>query len=175
MKTVIVGFSKPRKFKVGAWLIMKSDGSNISHGYIRFRSDRWKTSFIYQSTGHGTHFMGGELFEQINIPVEEFMITVPDEVEAQIGNLCVVREGRKYGVLQVIGKGLVAAVRMLTCGKVQMKNPLGSKDQTDCIDEVATILNKGMGVEVSLDMDAVSVSVFRDWIASLPFSERIAS
>lgn len=173
MKKVIIGFSRPIKFKLGAKLIMWSDRSNFSHAYIRFESERWKTSFIYQATGHGTHFMGGQTFEKINVPVEEFQIEVPDDTEALVGAMCVAREGRPYAVKQVIGKGLVKLIQLLTFGKLKISNPLGQPDQTDCIDEVSTVLKEGLGIQTPLDMDTVSVKAFRDWVAVIPNAKRL--
>jgi len=168
MKRVVIGFSRPIKFKIGAKLIMWADGSNFSHAYIRFESERWKTSFIYQATGHGTHFMGGQNFRKINVPVEEFQIEVPDDVEAKVGSLCVSREGQPYAVKQVMGKAVVKLIQLLTFGKLTISNPLGQADQTDCIDEVSTVLKDGLGIQTPLDMDSVSVKAFRDWVAGIP-------
>lgn len=173
MKSVVIGFSRPIKFKIGAKLIMWSDQSNFSHAYIRFESDRWKTSFIYQATGHGTHFMGGQQFRKINVPVEEFQIVVPDDVEAIVGALCVSREGQPYAVKQVIGKAIVRLIQLLTFGKLKISNPMGQPDQTDCIDEVSTVLKDGLGIQTPLDMDSVSVKAFRDWVVCIPGAQRV--
>ncbi len=169
MKTVTFGFSRPRTWKIFAEAIMWVDGSNISHGYTKFCSNSWGTQFIYQNSGHKTHFVGGELFNKLNIAVEEYTVDVPDEVEIAVGKLCVSREGKPYALKQVFGKGLVIIVRWVSFKKIEIKNPFSDGDsETDCIEELAKIIALGLGIEVKLDMDTVSVKPFRDWVASLP-------
>lgn len=166
MKTVIIGFSRPKKWKPFAWAIMLFDNSDISHAYTRFDSYRWDSSFIYQNAGTQTHFLGGKRFKEINRVVREYEIEVPDHVEAEVGSFCVQREGTSYGVMQVIGKGLCILVEVLSLGKIKIKNPFKSK--TDCIEETAIILAQGLRVDVPLDMDTVSVKPFENFVAKLP-------
>ena len=160
MKKLVIGFSKPKKFKPFAWLIMKCDKAPFSHGFVKFKSDSWGTEFIYQSSGHKTNFMGGKAFRQINLIVEEYQLEIDQETEAQVGRLCVEREGRPYPVMQVVGKGLV---------KLGFKkNPFSNGDEmSDCIEECAAILSTGLGIPVPLDMDSVGVMDFRNWLLSL--------
>lgn len=177
---ITIGFSRPKKWKPFAALIMWWDryrfkaSAKMSHGFIRFSSNRWDRAFIYQSAGHRTHFMGGSYFGSINDPVEEYEIEVTDEVEARIGRLCVDREGKPYGVKQVLGSGIVNLVWLITFGKVSLKNPWEDGDaKTTCVEEVAAIICTGIGIECPLNLDSVSVWPFREWVASLPMARRI--
>ena len=174
MRKIIFGFSRPKKWKPFAELIQFVDQSNVSHGYTRFESDRWNASFVYQSSGHRTNFMGGTLFDLINVRVEEYCLEVPDEVEAKIGNLCVTREGKPYALKQVVGKGLVLLVAFMTMRQIKIKNPFPNGDkQTDCIEEQAAILSQGLGINTPLDMDSVTVKPFRDWLVTIPNIKKI--
>jgi hypothetical protein len=175
MKYVVVGFSRPKKWKAFAKAIMWWDGSDISHAYIRFRSDRWDSDFIYQAANHRTHFIGGIYFSTINQIVEEYMFEVDDKVEASVGRLCVDREGKPYAIKQVIGASLVNLLFLFSFGKIRLKkNPFANgDDETVCIEEVSEILKRGLGVENSFDMDMLSVKPFRDWIRSLPQAKKL--
>lgn len=172
MRKIYFGFSRPRdKFKPYAWIIKKRDNKELTHGYTRFFSPNWEESFIYQNSGIGTNFVGGSRFEKINETMEEYELEVPDEVEKQIGKLCISREGKRYGTVQVLGKGIVWAAEII--GK-KIKNPFSDGDETtDCIEEQAIIIKKGLNIKVDLDMDSISVWPFRNFIAAIPNIKRI--
>lgn len=173
MKNIIVGFSRPRKWKPFAELIMWWDKSNISHTYSKFDSVAWGVGFIYQNSGHKTNFEGSELFYKNNIPIEEYAILVPDEVEHKIGRLCVSREGIKYAISQIIGIALANIIYYGSFGKIKTKNFLAKENETDCLEEIAIILKEGLGLESNLDLDLSTVKQFREWIASLPQATKI--
>ena len=177
MKKLIFGFSKPKNltFKPFAKIIMAVDNINYDHGYIRFPSASWETSFIYQSSGSRTNFMSQQLFDKINETVEEYEIEVEETNYNKIGALCVSREGLPYPVGQIIGIGLIKAIYYLTHGNVHIKkNPFSSGyDQPDCIEEQAKILKDGLGIHTPFDMDVITVKPFRDWLAILPQMTRI--
>lgn len=168
MKKVIFGFSKPRKWKPFAALIMWWDKTEISHSYTKFESPRWGEFFIYHNAGERTHFMSGNYFERLNQVVEEYEMPLPDDVEAKIGKICVSREGAPYGLKQVLGKGIVCLGALV---KVNIKNPFTGN--TDCIEEQALILKEGLGLEAPLDINSVTVRPYRDWIAQLPNVKKV--
>lgn len=175
MRTVVFGFSRPQNVasKIYARLIMWVDSTDYDHGYIKFHNS-WGIDFIYQASGSRTNFMGGDYFREINIEVEEYEIDLSDDIEAQVGRLCVSREGKSYAIKQVIGIGLQLLVKAITLGKVKIANPFSDGDsETDCIEEQAAILSKGLGIIAPMDMDSSTVKPFRDWIASLPNVRRI--
>lgn len=172
MRPLIFGFSRPIKWKPYAQAIMAVDHDDFDHGYIRFISDRWKCDFIYQSSGFRTNFMGGNYFNQINKTVEEYAIDVADDIEAQIGGLCVSREGRPYPVLMILGLGIVRIIKILSFGYFVFKNPFPS-DLTDCIAEQAAILNQGLSVQAPFDFNNTTPKTFRDWLMNLPGIRRI--
>lgn len=165
MKTILIGFSRPIKWKPFAKAIMWVDKTNYDHAYIEFPSMSWGVSFIYQSSGTRTNFMSDTYFDSINTDVEVYEIDLPDDIYTKIGKMCVEREGRPYPVVEILGKAYVALV-YIALGK-KIKNPFPSVD-TDCISEVAYLLTNGLGVEVPLDMNSITVRPFRDFVAGLP-------
>jgi hypothetical protein len=165
VKQVCIGFSRPKNWKPYAEAIMWVDKSNYDHCYLEFLNSDWGVSLIYQSSGLRTNFMGEEYFDSINIEVEKYEMNLPDDVINKLGKLCVQREGRPYGVVEVIGKALVILAFLIFRKKI--KNPFKTSD-TDCITEVSVLISQGLGIDVPIDMQTVTVKPFRDWIASLP-------
>lgn len=175
MKTIIIGFSRPHKWKIFAELIMWWDrsyeGANIemSHAYTRFSGRAWGRDFIYQAAGHKTHFMGSVLFEEINQVVEEYEIPISDEIEIYMGRVCVDREGKPYGIKQVCGQILINLVRIITLNQVRMSNPCADGEESvTCIEEMAWLLVDHCKVEPPKNLETISVWEFRNWVASLP-------
>lgn len=173
MKKIVIGFSRPKKWKPYAKAIMWADKTDYDHAYLRFESPRWDCSFIYQSSGHRTNFMGGEYFFGENIAVQEYELLILEEAEANMGHLMVSREGLPYAVKQVLGKAISILLFMATFGKVKISNPFkGSDTKTDCIEEVSVLLSRACGIVVPMDMNTITVKPFRDFIASLPNVKR---
>jgi hypothetical protein len=176
MAKLRIGFSiSTKKWKPLASLIVWWDrvrfGSTLgaSHCYGRFVSASWERDFIYQAAGYATHFMGGSRFAKLNTPIEEYELEVPDEVVTKIGRICVDREGKPYAVKQLVGIILIGLAWLLTFGTWDPKNPFADGDaQTVCLEEWGRILAEALGVEIMPDLDAASISSFRDWVAKLP-------
>ena len=166
MKTIIFGFSRPKTWKPFAKAIMWLDSIPYDHAFTMFPGLSWGVNFIYQQSGLRTNFMSGTLFDSIAHVEEQYELDIEDDIYSKIGNLCVQREGISYGILQVIGKGLVRIVYLLSNGKLAFKNPF--RHSTDCIEEQALILNQCLGISVSLDMNTITVKPYRDFIASIP-------
>lgn len=175
MKSLIIGFSRPRKWKPFAALIMWWDqcyeGASVkmSHAYTRFVGRAWERDFIYQAAGHKTHFMGSNLFEEINEVVEEYEIPISDSAEADVGRVCVDREGKPYAIKQVCGQILINLVRIVTLSKVRMTNPWADGEKSvSCIEEMGWLLADHCKVEPPKNLETISVWEFRNWVASLP-------
>lgn len=171
MKTVVFGFSRPKKWKPYAAAIMWCDDIEYSHAYTKFKGSSWGVDFIYQQSGSHTNFMSGLFFFSNNIAVEEYEMDVSEEMFNAIGNHCVTREGISYGIKQTIGKAIVKLIYMATAGYVTVKNPIRS--ETDCIEEQCLIIQQFLQVQCGLDMDSVSVKPYRDFVASLPNVRRV--
>jgi len=176
MKTMIIGFSKPRKWGAFAAAIIFADKklyketSGVSHAYTRITSVRWDCSFIYHSAGHSINFMGDKRFSSINESVEEYELVMSDEAESRIGKMCMEREGLKYPIVQQIGKGIVVLAYLLF--KKKIRNPFAST-LTDCMEEQAKILSDELGITIPLDMNSITIEPYRRYIASLPNVKRI--
>lgn len=167
MKTLIIGFSTPKKWRAFPALIRLRDRTKYSHSYWRFPSKDWGVDFIYQNSGLHTNFTTSVKFENINKIIDEYEIEVDDERYKKIARLCALREGKNYAILEVLGKGLIWFFEIVSFGKLKIKNPFSDGDNTtDCIQEAAKIL-EGLSIKVTLDMDSVSVKPWHDFVTSL--------
>lgn len=154
MKMVIIGFSKPKKFKLHAALIMLLDKANFDHAYLRFRSENLERDIIYQAIGKGVEFRGKTLFEHTTDIVEEYKLNVEDEKYKKLMQFCIDNAGIPYGFLQILGACIVKFFAKI--GK-QIKNPFDNGLNSEFCSEIAArCLNLIEGEEIIKDVESIS-------------------
>lgn len=78
MKYVIVGFSSPKKFKIGAWLIKKWIKKSYSHVYIRYNNE--DNMDVVFHAAHGTvHHVSYDRFASQNETISSYILKLTDE------------------------------------------------------------------------------------------------
>lgn len=107
MKKLIIGFSKPKKFRLFAWLIMKSYGIPYDHVFLKFHSNTYDRDIIYQASKMMINFMGSEVFAKENIIVQEFEIEVSDENWSKLMQFSIDNAGKPYSLKEILGFTLV--------------------------------------------------------------------
>src|SRR5690349_251313 len=103
MKTIAIGFSRPKKFNILSWLIMKVQRTEYSHVYVRFHSDSLDRDLIYQASGLQVNFVGGTLFKDHHLTVKEFSLSVTDETYKNTLQFAVDKAGMPYSIKQLFG------------------------------------------------------------------------
>lgn len=137
---VYIGFSAPRKHKIGADLIMWWTRQNYSHGYIRFESATIQSS-VYQASHGMVHFCTKENFEKDNVVVKEYSIPVSMEKRAEILRFCMDKAGNKYGYLTLL-RIFLYDITKLRCFE---KDDDSHKEV--CSELQAEILNTCLGID----------------------------
>lgn len=150
MKTIIIGFSKPRAFKLYAWLIEKVDGASFDHAYLRLNF--FDKDAIYQSTAVGVEFMGYTQWDTATLPVKEYQLSVSDEAFKSLMQFCIDNTGMKYSYLGVLGELLV---KLHIC----KKNPINQGSTREfCSEIIAKCLDQVDPADFNLDADNVTPS-----------------
>lgn len=99
MGKLIIGFSRPTNFKIGAELIGVWMNRPYSHVYVRFSSP--KLGDIVFHAAHGmVHFMTLENFTKSNVIVKEYQIDVSDI--SGVLKFCVGLAGTGYGYSELL-------------------------------------------------------------------------
>lgn len=144
---MIVGFSRPKKFKIFSKLIRWYLKTPYSHVYMKFYSkslDRW---IIYEAVGNGVRFIGKNLFEKTVDIVEEFEIPITDEKQIEMLQWCVDNSGVKYGCLQNIGIVVANILRL-------NKNPF--KSGKNCSELIAEAIEHANIYKFNKDLNLVT-------------------
>lgn len=107
MEKLIVGFSKPKKFKLFAWIIMHGYGTPYDHVYMKFHSTVYDRDIIYQASKMMINFMGTQVFESENEIVREFTIDISTENKVKLMQFAIDNAGKPYSWKEAFGIGLV--------------------------------------------------------------------
>lgn len=101
MKTIKIGFSYPKEFKIGAWLISKWIGRPYSHTYIYWEDNQGR-EIVFQAA-HGTvHMIMLDNFLIENIIIEEYSLNITDEGYQHLRDYCYFNSGFRYSYLDLI-------------------------------------------------------------------------
>jgi hypothetical protein len=154
METITVGFSKPNKWKIFAWLIMKAYNIPYDHVYVKFHSSTYDRDIIYQASKMMVNFMGTDFFQTENIIVDEFPVEITSESKIKLMQFAIDNAGKPYGIKEAFGMGIVRICELF--GK-KIKNPFADKTQTYVCSELAGyILESYAGASIPKDVDDIT-------------------
>jgi len=126
MKNIIIGFSYPKHFKIGAALIAWWTNQKYSHVYVRFESSNSKIPSNVYHAAHGmVHFISYENFLKTNNTIIEYKLSVDDEVRTDVLVHCMTLAGEKYGHMELIKIFISDLVYTLTKKHISFCNSKG--------------------------------------------------
>ena len=165
MQKIKVGFSKPKKWKPFAWIIMVGYGIPYDHVYISFRSEKYNRTMIYQASKTMVNFMGSELFFKENLIFQDFDIEIKDDLYVNMIKFCIDNAGKPYGFKQCLG---MAWVRINEIFGRYIENPFKDKGKTYVCSEMgAYILEEFAGAKIPRDIDDITPKDLYEYLLKL--------
>jgi hypothetical protein len=169
MEKILVGFSKPNKWKPFAWLIMVAFNIPYDHVYIKYRSDKYDRNLIYQASKLMVNFMGDAQFLSENVIVDEFQVDITEENKTAMVQFAIDNAGKPYGVKQIFGMAWVRINELL--GR-KITNPFQDEGQTYVCSELASyILQQYAGAQLPRDLDDMTPLDVFNYLTSLKSSQ----
>lgn len=154
MSNLRVGFSKPKRFSVFAWAIMKGLQIPYSHVYIKLYSEKFDRSLIYQADQTAVNFCSVLIFEQDNDVISEFEIAITPSQLVKMIQFAMDNCGKPYGFKNILG---LAYVRFMEIMGKKVKSPLADSSRTYvCCELVGAILNNFIEKDLGLDLDNIT-------------------
>lgn len=155
MRTVVVGFSKPKSgFVPFSAAIRWVCRTKFSHTYIKFKSDSFNRVLVYQASGLNVNFIGETRFNQEEDIVAEFQLEVSEEAFNRTMQFAIDHAGVPYGISQIFG---ILYVKALALFGVKAKNPFSNGNSNYvCSELVAQILKEIIGLDVQDDLDVIT-------------------
>lgn len=164
MIPLIIGFSKPKKFKLFSWIIRKIQKTPFSHVYIRFYSSKYERWLVYQASATSVNFIEFKRFSDINEIIKEFEIPASETAKNNVVQKAIDLVGAPYGVKQVIGIGIV---ELLKDFNIHIENPLAENNAWVCSEVVAEVL-KELNMDLQIDLNKVTPKDIFLFLESLP-------
>jgi hypothetical protein len=151
MEQITIGFSRPKKWKPFAWLIMKSYNTPYDHVYVCVHSNSYDRDLIYQASSTMVNFMSTSVFEANNVIVAKFDVNISQASKKALMQFAIDNVGKSYGIKEVVGLAWVRLNEL--CGKT-IKNPFKDSGTTYvCSELVSTILVDFNGIELNKDVE----------------------
>lgn len=153
MEQIIIGFSRPKKFKLFAWAIMKTLGTNYDHVYLKFHSESLERDIIYQASKMMINFMGSQVFDSDNIIVKEYELDITPENKKAMMQFAIDNAGKPYSFKEIIG---FAYVKINALFGRAVSNPLGDGTNAYVCSVIATyMLDHYLNADVPGDFENV--------------------
>lgn len=166
MTTIKIGFSKPKKWKPFAALIMAGYGIPYDHVYLELYSVKYDRKMIYQASGARVNFMGYELFHEENDVIAQYTVELEDAQYAKLMQFAIDNSGRPYGVKQAVGMAIVRIAEIL--GR-KIKNPFADGSNTFVCSELgAFVLQTFDNIKFSDDQDDITPQTLWNYFQSVP-------
>lgn len=165
MKSLIIGFSKPKKLSLHGWIIEKIDGTLFDHAYIKFNLDKIQRDIVFQSIAIGVQLVSKSHFEGLCKPVEEYELDITEDQFISMFQFCIDKAGKPYGLLDVIGLGIS---KLLYKIGIKKSNPFYEGDANYfCSQIVMQCLNIIDPIRFNLNADNTSPSDLNNLLKQL--------
>jgi hypothetical protein len=164
MDYIIVGFSKPTRWKPFAWLISALWKTEYDHVYIGFYFDKYERNVVYQASKLSVNFMEKSNFTRDNVIIKEFQISITPENKIKMMQFAIDNSAKAYGMKSAIGVGLVKIFSFF--GK-KIANPFRDGGKTYiCCELAAVIMEQFADAKFNTGNDEISPKDVYDYLES---------
>lgn len=150
MKTIYIGFSRPIKFSIFAWLIQKIESRSYDHVYIRF-NEPTGDELIFQASKEMVNLYNTKIFHEINLSIKEYEINCTDEQYDLLWAFIKANLGVPYSLSEDFGILLMKVFKL-------KKQPFDKGMSAQFCSKLGAIVCEMFGIEVSDDLSAVDPS-----------------
>lgn len=99
---VYIGFSKPKKCKLGSRLIRWWMGKPYSHVYVRWYSPNLQTELIYHASSGVVHFVSGTNFDLKNDTIFAYKLKLVEADRRLLVKKCIELAGQPYAYFELV-------------------------------------------------------------------------
>jgi len=141
MKTVVIGFSRPRSKKLFSEAIMWMQKTNFSHVYVKVEWPSAERELVYQASGLQVNFESWNHFQTHAYSVAEFKIDLTEESYKQVAKYICDNLNKPYSMKQVFGMFLLCLGKRFG---IKISNPYKNRhDAFICSEVGADVLETG--------------------------------
>ena len=163
MNSIVIGFSRPKKFSFFSRLIRLVENTKYSHVYIKFYSITYDRTLVYQASGLAVNFIEENNFNKNDLTINEFQVPLADD-SIQLIQFCIDKVGTPYAMSQIFGIGLYLLLKLFG---INIKNILGAnKSKLICSELAEIILNNFTNDKINIDPNLVIPKNIYDILSS---------
>jgi hypothetical protein len=160
MKQMFIGFSRRRKFNLVSWLVRKVEGTEFSHVYVRFPSERLARNILYEASGTSVHFKAQWIFDRDNEVVEEYETLISEDTHVSVMRFCLDNAEVPYGLKSLFGFGIV---KIASIFGIKIPNPFRDGRKTYVCSELVADILRDAGFDAPCEGEATP-KVLREFI-----------
>lgn len=102
MNRIVIGFSSPKQFKIGAEAIKYWCGTPYSHVLVSWKSDRIDRTLVYHASHGSVHFNSAQTFCDENDIVKSYELNITEDQYIKLVAKCVDLAGIEYSRIELI-------------------------------------------------------------------------
>jgi hypothetical protein len=155
-RMIRICFTRPKNLllKPYACLIMLFQGTPFDHAAVKISAPSFDRDLIYQASHSMVNFMSPDVFNDENIVLAEYTVSISDEHYKPFMQFLIDNAGKPYGLKGVIGLGWVRINELV--GR-KINNPFRSDGKSYfCSELVFRALSLCTNVDLKVDASDVS-------------------
>jgi len=181
MNKFTVGFSKPKKWKPLAKLIMLIGRTPFSHTFNTWKCIEIDRRKVFEAVGSGIRIISNKTFKKEAEIVELYHFEASDEAMVKMEQMAHDMAGGSYGYKALVGLGISKFCNWINY-KIGLKGTQGNifKDGNEsnvCIEASARQLCEMIGLELPIDIETYDLAKYRELVKAYGVaasSEKIA-
>lgn len=157
MRSITIGFSTPKKFKLASSFIRCFEKSDYSHIYIKMQSSpNSKLNFdkVFQASHGDVNAVAFDVFKEFNHIFHEYELEVTEDKYFEIAKWLWFQLGKPYGFLQLLGIGF----------NIKLSN--NRSDRFICSELAGMVLRDYIGYDISESLDYIGLNDIKEILES---------
>ena len=161
LRSIYIGFSRPKKSKLLSSLIMRVEKTNYSHVFLKFYAAKYDRWLVYEASGIDVKFKSVSRFQISNMVVDCYRIDLEENHYNRTIAWCIDNCATPYGIIQLFGMFYVYLFECIF--KKRVRNPLrdGKKSQV-CSEMIGYMLKENKIMDIDGDLDLAGPKIIHN-------------
>ncbi len=99
---LLIGFSRPKSWKIGAELIKWWIRKPYSHVFVCWKSERFSQVLVYHAAHGSVHFLSMDRLRKENDVVGLYQLDITEEQYTALVSKCIALAGENYGYVKLL-------------------------------------------------------------------------
>lgn len=152
MKTLTIGFSRPKKSTIFSRLIEYTDDTAYDHVYIKWNWAVINRDVIYQASKFAVNFESNVTFDSHATTIESYDMEISDECHIDIIQFCMDNCNKPYSIRSLFG---FALVKMCSKFGKKVHNPFPTYGASFVCSKIAAEVAARAGIRIDADFDDI--------------------